>query len=114
MPDVGNHPAADDHVVSQDPEGPQKARVPEDLPQGARGVARRAAGKGKGVHAVGLRTAADDVFHENDRDAHEHHHGDEGEHIGAAAILAHKIRKAPSGAEADRRTGNGQNVCQAA
>ena len=86
VPDVGDHPAADHHVVGKNAEGAQKPRVAEDLPKRIGRAARYAVGENEGVHAVGLGAAADHVFNEDDRDAHEQHHGNEGQHIGAAAV----------------------------
>ena len=114
VPDVGEHPAADHHVVGENPEGPQKPRVAEDLPEGARLLSVVDARAHEGVDAVGLAAPADDVFDEDDRDAHEQHHETEGEHVGAAAVFTHEIRKAPGGAETDGRAGNRQDVCQTA
>lgn len=113
MPDVGNHPAADYHIVGQNAESSDQTRVAENAPERTRGIAGSASGKQKGVNAVGLGASADDVFDQNDGNADEHHDCNESEHVGAATVFTDKIRKAPSGAEADRRTGNGQNVGQA-
>ena len=113
MPDVRDHPAADYHVVGENAEGAQKPRVAKEFPQRTRGIAGSTACQSKGVDAVGLCAAADDVFNKDNGNADEHHDGNEGD-VCATAVFTDEIRKAPCGAESDRRAGNGQDIGQAA
>mgnify|MGYP000994152817 CR=1 FL=1 len=108
------YPAADYHVVGENAKGAQKPRVAKEFPQRPRGIAGSTASQSKGVDAVGLCAAADDVFNKDNGNADEHHDGNEGEHVCATAVFTDEIRKAPSGAESDRRAGNGQDIGQAA
>ena len=114
MPDVGNHPSADNHVIGQNTKSSQQTRITENLPQRTRGIAGSTACQSECVNTVGLCAAADDVFNKDNGNADEHHDGNEGEHVCTTAVFTDEIRKAPCGAESDRRAGNGQDIGQAA